>query len=60
MIKNIKNLTLKKKDGGKEILIELGLAIVGVVLLIMYKQQISTFLTTITTRITTEITNLFN
>lgn len=50
---------LKKDKGGKEILVELGLAVVAVALLVLFKSSISDAITFITTRLQTEITKMF-
>ena len=46
MMNILKAKALKRKRGSKELMIELGLAIVGVVLLIVFREQISTLLQT--------------
>lgn len=49
-----------KKNGGKEVLIELGLVIIGVVLLIIFKTQLTTLLNTAGASVSTKITALFD
>jgi hypothetical protein len=60
MMNILKAKVLKKKRGSKELMIELGLAIVGVVLLIVFREQISTLLQTLGTFVTEKIKGLFS
>ena len=60
MMNMLKAKVLKKKRGSKELMIELGLAIVGVVLLIVFREQISTLLQTLGTFVTEKIKGLFS
>ena len=60
MMNMLKAKVLKKKRGSKELMIELGLAIVGVVLLIVFREQISTLLQTLGTFVTENIKGLFS
>ena len=60
MMNILKAKVLKKKWGSKELMIELGLAIVGVVLLIVFREQISTLLQTLGTFVTEKIKGLFS
>jgi hypothetical protein len=60
MMNLLKAKALKKKRGSKELMIELGLAIVGVVLLIVFREQISTLLQTLGTFVTEKIKGLFS
>ena len=47
---------LMKKDGGvKAIVVEVGLAVIAVVLLVIFQEQMSTFITTLVSNMTTEI-----
>lgn len=50
---------LKKDKGGKEILVELGLAVVAIALLVLFKSSISAAITTITGALQTAINDLF-
>ena len=59
MMNILKAKVLKKKRGSKELMIELGLAIVGVVLLIVFREQISTLLQTLGSFVTEKIKVLF-
>ena len=59
MMNLLKAKVLKKKRGSKELMIELGLAIVGVVLLIVFREQISTLLQTLGEFVTEKIKGLF-
>lgn len=49
----------EKKRGGKEIMIELGLAIVGVVLLIFFRDKIGDLISTIAQFVTGKIQSIF-
>ena len=60
MMNILKAKVLKKKRGSKELMIELELAIVGVVLLIVFREQISTLLQTLGTFVTEKIKGLFS
>ena len=59
MMNILKAKVLKKKRGSKELMIELGLAIVGVVLLIVFREQTSTLLQTLGAFVTEKIKGLF-
>lgn len=50
---------MKKDRGGKEILVELGLAVVAIALLLLFKNSISAAITTITGELQEAISNLF-
>jgi hypothetical protein len=53
--------TVKKADkGGKEIIVELGLTVVAVALIVVFREQIKTLVDGIMTQATTTITGLFN
>lgn len=49
----------KKDHGGKEIIVELGLAAIAVALLLVYRTEINTLVTGIMSSATTNIGNLF-
>ena len=49
----------KKDHGGKEIIVELGLAAIAVALLLVYRTEINTLVTGIMSQATTTIGNLF-
>lgn len=49
----------KKDHGGKEIIVELGLAAIAVALLMVYRTEINTLVTGIMSSATTNIGNLF-
>ncbi|SCP99063.1 hypothetical protein [Anaerobium acetethylicum] len=55
----MKGKLLTKKRGGKEILMELGLSLVAVVLLILFRDQIKIVLETIIALVSTKIQALF-
>jgi hypothetical protein len=48
-----------KDSGGKEIIIEIGLAVIGVALLIVYRNQIATLVKNLMANITSKIDNMF-
>lgn len=50
----------KKDHGGKEIIVELGLAAIAVALLMVYRTEINTLVTNIMNQATTTIGNLFS
>ena len=52
---------LMKKDGGdKAIVVEVGLAVIAVVLLVIFQEQMTTFITTLVSNMTTEIGNILS
>lgn len=55
----VKNAVLSSDRGGKEIIVELGLAGIAVALLLVYRTQINTLVTSIMSEATTKITSLF-
>ena len=50
---------LAKDKGGKEIIVELGLAAIAVALLMVYRTEVNTLVTGIMSQATTTIGNLF-
>lgn len=50
---------MAKDKGGKEIIVELGLAAIAVALLLVYRTEINTLVTGIMSQATTTIGNLF-
>ena len=59
ILKKIKERVLNKKKGGKEIIMEVGLAAVGVVLLVVFRDQLTTLVQTLIGNVTTEISTVF-
>lgn len=65
MMKEIKNLAgkksgfWKKESGGKEVLVEVGLAVVAITLLLVFKTAIGTYMETMMTSMTNAMTKLF-
>ena len=55
----MKAAVMAKDNGGKEIIVELGLAAIAVALLLVYRTEINTLVTGIMTQATTTIGNLF-
>ena len=58
-VQGIATAVMKKDKGGKEIIVELGLAGIAVALLIVYRGEINTLVTGIMTQATTAIQGLF-
>lgn len=50
-----KNMLMKKDNGDKAIVVEVGLAVIAVVLLVIFQGQMTTFITTLVTNMTKEI-----
>ena len=59
LVKSMLKKVSEKKRGGKEIMIELGLAIVGVVLLIFFRDKIGDLISTNAQFVTTKIQSIF-
>ena len=55
MKKFAENILMKKDNGDKAIVVEVGLAVIAVVLLVVFQGQMSTFLTTLVGDMTKEI-----
>lgn len=55
----MKNMLAVKDCGGKEIIIEVGLAVIGVALLMVFKTQISNLVNNLVERASTNINNMF-
>lgn len=55
MKKFVENILMKKDGGDKAIVVEVGLAVIAVVLLLLFKNEMSTFLTTLVEGMTTKI-----
>lgn len=60
IIEKIKEKVFYKKRGGKEIFMELGLAIVGVVLLMVFRDQIKPLVSTIANFVSSKIQSIFS
>jgi hypothetical protein len=59
MKKFLNEKLMTKKDGGKEVLVELGLAIIGIVLLAVFSTSAQGIISSITSQISTAIADLF-
>lgn len=57
---NLRRKIMTKKRGDKTVLVELGLAVVGVALLVIFRDGISGLITTVVGNVTTWITELFS
>ncbi len=58
-LQEMKAAVMAKDNGGKEIIVELGLAAIAVALLVVYRGQINTLVTGIMGEATTAINGLF-
>lgn len=56
----VKNTFMKKDNGDKAIIVEVGLAVIAVVLLVLFQDQMTTFITTLVGDMTTEIGNILS
>ena len=59
-VQGIATAVVKKDKGGKELIIEMGLTVIGVALLVVFRGQIKTLVDNIMGQATTTITGLFN
>ena len=59
-VQGIATAIMKKDKGGKEIIVELGLTVVAVALIVVFRDQIKTLVDSIMSQATTTITGLFN
>ena len=55
MKKFAKNFLMKKDGGDKAIVVEVGLAVIAVVLLVIFQEEMTTFITTLVNNMTTEV-----
>lgn len=60
MKKFAESILMKKDRGDKAIVVEVGLAVIAVVLLVIFQEEMSTFLTTLVADMTTEIGNILS
>ena len=58
--KEVKVAVFGVDKGGKEIIVELGLTVVAVALIVVFREQIKTLVDTIMSSATTTITGLFS
>ena len=59
-LQDIKTAIVKSDKGGKEIIVELGLTVVAVALIVVFRDQIKALVDNIMGQATTTITGLFN
>ena len=52
-------MKLTKRHGGKEIINEMGMAVVGIAIIIVFRGLLSTMVTTLMGTVTTIISNIF-
>ncbi len=58
--KAVKKMNLMKKDaGGKEVLVEIGLAVIAISLLLLFKNAIGTYMDTMMASMTQAMSQLF-
>ena len=55
-----KNFLMKKDNGDKAIVVEVGLAVIAVVLLVIFQGQMTTFITTLVSNMTKEIGDILS
>lgn len=58
-VQEMKNAILTADKGGKEIIVELGLTVVAVALIVIFRGEIKALVDNIMSQATTTITNLF-
>ena len=58
-VQGIATAVMKKDKGGKEIIVELGLTVVAVALIVVFRTEIKGLVDTIMATATTTISNLF-
>lgn len=59
-MKKVKEKLFKKKRGDKSLIIELGLIAVGLALIVIFKNQLSSVITTICTQVTAKISEILS
>ena len=59
-VQGIATAVMKKDKGGKEIIVELGLTVVAVALIVVFRTEIKGLVDSIMSTATTTITNLFS
>lgn len=59
-VQEMKAAVMAADKGGKEIIVELGLTVVAVALIVVFREQIKTLVDSIMSQATTTISGLFN
>lgn len=59
-VQEMKTAIMESDKGGKEIIVELGLTVVAVALIVVFRDSIKTLVDSIMSSATTTITGLFN
>lgn len=59
LIKNLKGIITKRKKGDKAVIVELGFAVVAVILIVVFRDQIKVMIETLSTFVTTKIKEIF-
>ena len=59
-VQEMKAAVMTTDKGGKEIIVELGLTVVAVALIVVFREQIKTLVDSIMSQATTTISGLFN
>ena len=60
MKRSVKNMLTKKDRGDKAIVVEVGLAVIAVVLLVLFQGQMTNFINTLVTNMTAEISEILS
>ena len=60
MKKFVENILMKKDGGDKAIVVEVGLAVIAVVLLVIFQGEMTEFVETLVGNMTTEIGNILS
>ena len=59
-MRKVKNMLMKKDCGDKAIVVEVGLAVIAVVLLVLFQGQMTDFINTLVSNMTAEISNILS
>ena len=60
MKRSVKNMLTNKDRGDKAIVVEVGLAVIAVVLLVLFQGQMTNFINTLVTNMTAEISEILS
>ena len=60
LIKNFRNISTKKKKGSKEVMVELGMAVVAIILIVVFRDKIKDLIDTLGTFVSNKIQDIFN
>ena len=59
-MRKVKNMLMKKDCGDKAIVVEVGLAVIAVVLLVLFQGQMTDFINTLVSNMTAEISKILS